>query len=106
MFHKYLQIPKDVLEDHHAQLQKAQQVVDNDPKRIWNCDETGWSKDQQSRRKVIAKKGRHRVTHTSLYTTEHISAEICSNADGEIMPTMVNLCHLRYVSKSMYSNSQ
>ncbi|KAJ8302178.1 hypothetical protein KUTeg_021165 [Tegillarca granosa] len=63
--------------------------IEEKPSQIYNMDEIGWGPGNKKRRKVIVQKGvAHPIQQQSLIV-DHISALICGNAEGRLIPPSI-----------------
>jgi len=89
--------------DQHFNL--LQQILQNNniincPSHILNMDETGWSKAQQFKRKVIVPRGTKHPSTKQAISLDHITSVHTHSAAGDILPTLVIFknCYPRYMN--------
>ena len=60
----------------------------NDPRRIFNCDESGFPLNQKSQR-GLCEVGRRQVYQKSTDRKEQITVIVCGNAAGNLIPPRI-----------------
>ena len=88
---KVASVTTDVINQHFDLLHQRLQTMGllEKPQNIWNMDETGWSKGQQVKHKIVAVKGQKHPYMRKTYTMDHVTSVHGGNAAGEILPTML-----------------
>ncbi len=86
---QYVAVGQPSIDNFYKLLEEQLKLINNDPSRLYNMDETGFSRDMRQKGQVIAPKGVRQAFKVELNISGHITVVMAISASGQVLPPKI-----------------